>query len=213
MKKGKVLTLAAAALMTVSLAFPTQVYATSRTTTTELTGAQVLGATRTAVIGEDVTASQITDQTAINGLKDMDSVASLVSETPGVDLKADEISILDSMEINLADGVEVSEANPLYLTFSFPGVTANTKAFVLHFVNGAWKVEETTVADGTITGKFTSFSPVAIVVETSTLNSSVLGSDRATSPRTGDSSRVVIMLAVAAALCGGCVAARKKVFA
>ena len=141
MKKGKVLTLAAAALMTVSLAFPTQVYATSRTTTTELTGAQVLGATRTAVIGEDVTASQITDQTAINGLKDMDSIATLVSETPGVDLKADEISILDSMEITLADGVVVSEANPLYLTFSFPGVTANTKAFVLHFVNGAWKVE------------------------------------------------------------------------
>lgn len=215
MQKRKLLSIVAAAAMLVSsLVFSTPVYATSVTETTEITGAgrtaeeaQVLGAARSSVNSNDVTVGTITDKSALDFLKDLAAVAGLISKYTGRNVTAAEISIVDSMDLSAKPGVEVSEANPLFVSFSFPGVTASTKAYVLHYGNGAWEVVPTTVVDGKVTGKFTSLSPVAIVVEKNTLNSSVLGATR--SPRTGDN-RVIVIGACACLLAVSIIVDRKR---
>lgn len=215
-KKHFLSTVAIAAMLVGSMLFSTPAYATSVTTTTEVTGAgrtaedaAVLGAARATAEGNGVTAGIITDKAAIEGLKNLDSVAALVNSVATGSLTAADISIVDSMELTVAPGVEVSEANPLFVSFSFPGITANTKAYVLHYGKNGWEVVPTTVENGKIVGKFTSFSPVAIVVEKSTLGSDVLGASRK-SPRTGDNS-ILIIVACAGVLFAGTCFAKKKV--
>lgn len=210
MKSIKVLSIAAVAAVLVStLAFSSEVYATSRTTTLEVAGAartttqpsqgaQVLGETREGVVTEEVTVSQITNQEAKAVLNDMNAVADIVASS-GVEVAQNNLTILDSMEITPKAGVVVSEANPLFVSFSFPGVTAKTRAFVFHFVNGKWVVVPTKIENGLIVGKFTSFSPVAVVVDKTTLDTSVLGASKATSPRTGDVNYWIIALSVVGA--------------
>jgi hypothetical protein len=213
-------TVAVAVMLTASMLFSTPAFATSRTTTTEVTGtgrtaadaAQVLGASRATATGEGVTAGVITDKAAIEGLKNLDNVAALVNTVATSAVSKADISVIDSMELTVAPGVEVSEAKPLFVSFSFPGITKSTRAYVLHYGKNGWEVVPTTVEEGKVIGKFTSFSPVAIVAETSTLNSSVLGANRATSPRTGDNNMFVIV-ACAGVLLAGSIFAKKKVTA
>ncbi len=215
MQKRKFLSIVAAAAMLVSsLVFSTPVYATSVTTTTEVAGAgrtaeeaQVLGAARSSVDSNDVTVGTISNKSALDFLKDLAAVARLISAYTGRTVTAADISVVDSMDLSAKPGVDVSEANPLFVSFSFPGVTASTKAYVLHYGNGAWEVVPTTVVDGKVTGKFTSLSPVAIVVEKNTLNSSVLGASR--SPRTGDN-RVIVIGACACLLAVSIIVDRKR---
>ena len=204
MKKKYLSIAAVAAALLVSLTISTQVYATSVTTSTELVGVtigpdegagvvaptagtpQVLGSRRAGVIGQDVTLGTITIKDALNKLGNLELVADVISNYIGGELNSADIAILDSMEVEPAQGLVVSESNPVSLTFSFPGITESTKAYVLHYENGEWVVVPTTVGDGVVIGTFTSLSPVAIVVEKATLNSSVLGANRTKSPRTGD---------------------------
>lgn len=215
MQKRKFLSIVAVAAMLISsLAFSTPVIATSPTTTTEVVGAgrtedeaQVLGATRSSVDSTDVTVGMITDKSALDFLKDLAAVARLISSYTGRTVTAADISVVDSMELTAKAGVEVSEANPLFVTFSFPGITASTKAYVLHYSKGAWGVVPTTVVDGKVTGKFNNLSPVAIVVEKNTLNASVLGATR--SPRTGDN-RVIVIGACACLLAAAVLVDRKR---
>ncbi len=206
MQKSKVLSIVAAAAMLVSsLVFSTPVYATSVTTTTEVLGAartaeeaQVLGAARASVESAGVTVGAITEKSALDTLKNTETIANIIvnSVKSGVitsanaSVNVEQITIVDSMEVTAKPGVEVSEANPLFVTFSFPGITASTKAYVLHYGKSGWEVVPTTVLDGKVIGKFTSLSPVALVVEKDTLSSSVLGATR--SPRTGDNRAIVI---------------------
>ncbi|MCR4902194.1 MAG: hypothetical protein K6A23_04990, partial [Butyrivibrio sp.] len=215
---------AIAAVLTIGITFTTPAYAASVTTTTEIegvgrteaeaAGGQVLGATRDSVSTTGVKAGKITDKNAINGLSDLGAVANLINQSAQVNLPAAGISILDSMEITPDAGVEVSEANPLYISFKFPAITANTKAYVLHFGKNGWEVVPSTVSNGLIIAKFTSLSPVAVVVETETLQSSVLGANKAKSPRTGDSRDIVIVAcAVAVLVAGGIVIKNKKAIA
>lgn len=88
------------------------------------------------------------------------------------------------------------------LTISFPlaGATSSTKAAVLHY-DGGWKNVTGSVGDGVITGTFESLSPVAIVVDNSTLTNSGNGSATGTSPKTGEPSLVLALgvLAISAA--------------
>ncbi len=198
--RKKFLSIAAiAAALLVSLSFTTQVFATSVTTSTELVGVtigpdestavdaqQVLGARRDGVVGQDVTLGTIAIQDALDKLKDLEGIARIISKATGRDLHAADIAILDSMEVTPAQGLLVSAANPVSLTFSFPGITESTRAYVIHYENGEWVVMPTTVGDELVTGTFTSLSPVAVVVEKATLKSSVLGANRSKSPRTGD---------------------------
>lgn len=221
MKKTHFLsTVAIAAMLITSMLLSTPAFAASRTTTTEVTGtgrtaddaaAQVLGAARATASGEGVTAGIITDKAAIDGLKNLEAITNLINTVATNAVASSNLSIVDSMELTVAPGVEVSEENPLFVSFSFPGITASTRAYVLHFTKGAWEVVPTTIKDGKVIGKFTSFSPVAIVVETNTLNSSVLGANRK-SPRTGDNS-MFIVAACAGVLLAGSIFAQKKLAA
>ena len=214
MQKKFLSIVAAAAMLISAIAFSTPVNATSPTTTAEVLGAGrtaeeagVLGAARSSVENADVTVALITNKAALDGLKNVEAVANLVAAAVGATVKADDIAVLDSMEVTAKPGVEVSEANPLFITFSFPGITATTKAYVLHYGKNGWEVVPTTVADGKVTGKFTSLSPVAIVAEKNTLNASVLGATR--SPRTGDN-RVIVIGACACLLAVAGIVDRKR---
>ena len=72
---------------------------------------------------------------------------------------------------------------PLKITFVMKGVTASSKVQILHYNRSAsaWEKIDTTVADGTVTGTFSSLSPVAFVVDKTTLTSAT---GTATSPAT-----------------------------
>ena len=219
MKKGKLVSvIAALAAIAIFNTAVVPVQATSRTTTTEVVGvgrdadeaAQVLGTRRSSVSTDNVTTGKITDNAALEVLKSLQKVAEVVKTAfPDVQTKAEDFSVLDSMEITAVAGTEVSEAKPLFVSFSFPGVTKDTKAYVFHYENKKWVVVPTTVSEGVIVGKFTSLSPVAIVVDKNTLKGSVLGAARATSPRTGDSRLFIIVIA---AMCLAIVASANYVF-
>lgn len=89
---------------------------------------------------------------------------------------------------------------PLDITFAMNGVTANTKAIVLHYEDGAWVKMDTSTADGAVIGKgFKSLSPVAIVVDKTTLSSGAT-----TSPKTSASAVSAIAVVGLAAVAGVC---------
>ena len=60
---------------------------------------------------------------------------------------------------------------PLTITFAMKGVTASTKVQILHYTGSEWEKISTTVGEGTVTGTFNSLSPVAFVVDKTTLSS------------------------------------------
>lgn len=209
--RKKLLSLAAiAAALLVSLTNTTQVFATSRTTTLEIVGIvfgenaadgqQVLGARREGTVGKDLIISSVIVQDAVNKLNNIENIAALISDAKGSAIEAANVTVLDSMEVKTAPGIVVSAENPVSITFSFPGVTANSNVYVLHYENGNWVVVPTTVGDGVVTGTFTSLSPVALVADKTTLKSAVLGANRAVSPRTGEENRFPV------AIIAGCVA-------
>ncbi len=191
--------IAVVAVIITNLLFSVQVNATSRTTTTELggvgrsvneainaNGPQVLGARRGTVSGEGVTIGSIEDKKVIATLSDLEMFAKLISEYTHTEVTASEIAILDTVEVKENPGTVVSEKNPIYLSFNFPGLNNTSEAYVFHYGTNGWEIVSGTVAEGKIIGEFTSFSPVAIIAKTSTLNGAVLGANRAISPRTGD---------------------------
>ncbi|SCY50971.1 hypothetical protein [Butyrivibrio sp. INlla14] len=194
---------------------------------------QVLGARRGAEASTGVTASTIVNQEAASAVNNVEIVAALVndyvkavaeagtaagqaSNTAGsnvstTEVKAADISVVDAMELKVDAGVEVSAENPLYVSFSVPGVTENTRAWVLHYGANGWEIVPTTVVDGKVIGMFTSLSPVAIVVDKSTLKGAVLGATRKKSPRTGDNFWLLI-IAGAGIISASAVALQKKYF-
>lgn len=207
MKKVKFLPIVAAAVMMISsLGYSTPVYAASRTETAEVLGVsrdpqetpQVLGARRRPdELGPGLSTGDITDKDAINSLSNLENVANIISEYIGATVDSSEISILDMMEITHDESVEVSKENPLYITFSFPGITADSEVYVFHYGKNGWEIVPSTVSDGQIVGEFTDLSPVAIVAKSSTLNGSVLGANRSKSPRTGDNRMAYILASIA----------------
>ena len=109
-----------------------------------------------------------------------------------------------------AEGMEVvavkevkAEKLPATITFAVSGVTANTKVAVLHYNGAKWEadtVKGVKAGNGTITATFTELSPVAFVVDKSTVS----GNTGKTSPKTGEASMatvaVVALVAVVAAV-------------
>ncbi len=233
MKKKICFSIAAVATaLVVALSYTTTAFATSPTSTTEVTGTgttaaeatdaptdepapapapQVLGARRGGSDNSQVTISQLTDKTVLATLSDKSIFAKLVSDYSKQDIKDSEITVLDSFEVKPIAGVNVSKQNPLFVAFSFPGLTANSQAWVCHYGKKGWEVVPSTVTEGAVTGEFSEFSPVAIVAKTSTLNRSVLGANRAVSARTGDN-RALVLFGGVAVVCLLGVIAKKKMF-
>lgn len=221
-KKMLVLTLALASAIMIVLGNANIALATSRTDT-----AEVLGATReredtgeAAVLGADRTKNSvkiiigpITDERALADIEAKTILAdtiNTVNESGGVNadkLTADNIEVLVAVDVSVTEGTIVNSENPIYVTFTIPGITEETKIHILHFAGGAvWEETSTEVGTGYVVGKFNSFSPVVIVAEKASLsasaNTSSKGTGSATSPRTGDNQIVfVIIFSVIAVVC------------
>ena len=98
-------------------------------------------------------------------------------------------------------------AFPLDITFEVAGVTSSTNAQVLHYVDEQWQKEPRTVGEGTVTATFESLSPVAIVIDRTTLASGA----GVTSPQTSAVSvSAVALVGIAAA--AAAVILKKKAF-
>lgn len=111
---------------------------------------------------------------------------------------------------------------PVTITFEYPGITANTKAALLHWNGSEWEKIPTVVGDGTITGTFESLSPVAVIIDTSGESGVSSGSGSTgttgtasgtTSPKTGEDNSLLMFAGVTAviALAGVCVLKNRKV--
>lgn len=223
--KKRILTATAAIVAAMTLALGSvSALAASRTDT-----AEVLGATRdredageAAVLGADraqnsveVTIGPITDAKALADIEAKTVLAdtiNTVNRVGGVNsnVTADDLEVLVAVDVSVAEGTIVNSENPIFVTFTVPGITKDTKIHVLHYAgNGVWEEVATEVGSGYVVGEFTSLSPVVIVAEKSSLsaaaNTSKKGTGNATSPRTGDNQIVfVILFAVIAVACVTC---------
>lgn len=89
---------------------------------------------------------------------------------------------------------------PVTITFNVKGVTTSTKGYILHWTGTAWEKIPTTIGEGTMTGTFNTLSPVAFVIDKTTLSSGT-----ATSPQTSASATAgaaVLGLTAVAGICG-----------
>lgn len=121
------------------------------------------------------------------------AVAEIKTETVLKEILGDDFN--ENMTVADVKNVTVPEGTvfPAKLTFAMKGVTADTKVQILHFNGTEWEKIDTTVADGKVTGTFESLSPVAFVVDKTTLSSG------ATSPATSASAvSVVAVIGLAA---------------
>lgn len=78
---------------------------------------------------------------------------------------AENLTLLDVKDVRVIGNVKF----PVTLTFSVKGVVSTTKGTILHYNGTAWEVIDTTMGNGTMTGTFDSLSPVAFVVDKTTL--------------------------------------------
>ena len=137
--------------------------------------------------------------TAVSNATDTDGNAVNVSITSEIPPEYTQ-TVADVKEVTAPEGAKF----PLKITFVMKGVTASSKVQILHYNRSAsaWEKIDTTVADGTVTGTFSSLSPVAFVVDKTTLTSAT---GTATSPATSAtavSAVAVLGLAAVAAAFG-----------
>ena len=80
-----------------------------------------------------------------------------MKEVLGSDFNAN-MTVADVKEVTAPEGAKF----PLKITFVMKGVTASSKVQILHYNRSAsaWEKIDTTVADGTVTGTFSSLSLV-----------------------------------------------------
>lgn len=106
----------------------------------------------------------------------------------------------DTMEVAYLKDLSAVFTGTLTVNFPVAGVTASTKAQVLHFDGAKWEKVPTSVSTGVVTGKFKSLSPVAVVVDKATLASDASKSDKTSASATA--AVAVLGLAAVAGLCG-----------
>ena len=115
-----------------------------------------------------------------------------LKEVLGSDFNAN-MTVADVKEVTAPEGATF----PLTITFVMKGVTASAKVQILHYTGSEWEKISTTVGEGTVTGTFNSLSPVAFVVDKTTLTSAT---GTATSPATSATTvSAVAVLGLAAA--------------
>ncbi len=118
-----------------------------------------------------------------------------------------DLSIVNAQEdygpVTLIDGT-------VPVTFFVPGVTPESKVALRHWINGSSTYEDlpVEVGNGTVKAEFTSFSPVVIVVEQPGVAAMV--ENGPVSPKTGESSVIYVMEAVALLSLLGLFTCRRK---
>lgn len=106
---------------------------------------------------------------AVNGIKTEAGLAKVVEDLDLVNVigasSAENLTLLDVKDVSAKGNVKF----PVTLTFSVKGVVSTTKGTILHYNGTAWEVIDTMMGNGTMTGTFDSLSPVAFVVDKTTL--------------------------------------------
>ena len=177
---------------------------------------------------EEAVAEIITDYTSIlqsvvESLTGGDSSVSTGSSS--ADITVDDVEDMELayvMDVSLTGDVEYYDGSQVYITFSVPGITANSKVIILHYINGGWEKKDIyEIGTGYIVVMFDSFSPVAIYVDSETYESTSEGtsgsstsddSDSTSSPETGEFPVVFFSIIAALIACGGMAVAWKKRF-
>lgn len=133
------------------------------------------------------------DSAIVNAIKSESALKAVLG-----DAYVEGMTVVDVVEVDYKGS---TDAFPITVTFNVPGVTSSTKVALLHYnyTEGAWKADVTDVkaGNGTITGTFSSFSPVAIVADKSAADSSVK------SPKTGETTMPIVMMAIGVLAVGG----------
>lgn len=133
--------------------------------------------------------------------------------------KLDNATIIGSVDISLPAGT----AFPATVTVKVAGVTANTKLVVLHYVDGAWKTENSKCGDGTVTiSGLNSCSPFAFVADKTTVTTTTNGTSNGTSngaangtngtasPKTGETAAMPMVALIGVLAMAGVVLVSKK---
>lgn len=134
-------------------------------------------------ISDIVITSEIPSEYAdvVDGIRTDDGFAKIVKDLNLVKVtgasSAENLTLLDVKDVSVKGNVKF----PVTLTFNVKGVVSTTKGTILHYNGTAWEVIDTTMGNGTMTGTFDSLSPVAFVVDKTTL-------EGAESSGSGDSS-------------------------
>lgn len=172
---------------------------------------QVLDANN--AIAEKVTSPTAGIDVAVpKGVYGAQVIAAAQSVATKVDANAEVLTVVDVSGAVPADGL---------VTFNVPGVQAGDNIAILHFNGKEWElIPVDSVGNGTITGKFTSFSPVAFVKLPKQLSGTVTGTtpgavlagtsttNAVSSPKTGSAFSVLPVLAMLCA--AGIVVCGKK---
>ena len=120
-----------------------------------------------------------------------------LEEVLGSDFNAN-MTVADVKEVTAPEGATF----PLTITFAMKGVTASAKVQILHYTGSEWEKISTTVGEGTVTGTFNSLSPVAFVVDKTTLSSTTGTTASPATSATTVSAVAVLGLAAAATAFG-----------
>ena len=133
--------------------------------------------------------------------------------------KLDNATIIGSVDISLPAGT----AFPATVTVKVAGVTGNTKLVVLHYVDGAWKTENSKCGDGTVTiSGLNSCSPFAFVADKTTVTTTTNGTSNGTSngaangtngtasPKTGETAAMPMVALIGVLAMAGVVLVSKK---
>ncbi|MGN0404405.1 MAG: hypothetical protein ACI4F1_04225 [Bariatricus sp.] len=146
----------------------------------------------------EVTISEVTaeDQAVIAEIKTEEGLKAVL----GDDFN-ENMTVAAVINVSVPEGTEF----PIDITFDMKGVTASTKGIILHYNGSEWEKIPTTIAEGTMTGTFTSLCPVAFVVDKTTL-----ASGTATSPKTSASAVSAVAVLGLAALTGVCGLKKKE---
>ena len=116
--------------------------------------------------------------------------------------------VIDVVDVTAPAGVKA----PYTITFSVRGVTADSNVAVLHYDGANWEtssVSGVSAGNGTITATFQSLSPVALVADTADSSST---SSSTASPKTGESTTVVLIGGIALLAAAGAYGLKRKAF-
>lgn len=203
------------AVLALVLAFSMTVCAFAAPSPTSTTNGTITSATDADGNAIDVDGNLKVDQDfAQASAEEKDAVADIKTEA-GFSAIADKLQLPNKEKLSVLvvfDARWIGAGSPVFpvvLEFKVAGLKSTSTAHVLHFANGAWEevTVEGSIKAGSISGKFNSLSPVAVVVDEDTLSTTSSGDS--TSPKTYDGGVTAAVLIALLAM-GGVVLVNRK---
>lgn len=110
----------------------------------------------------------------------------------------DDIVLIDLKDVSVPEHTKF----PVTISFEVQGVTEKTRGVILHYNKTQWETVPTTMGEGTMTGVFESLSPVAFVIDRTTVEpasndeESTVSKTDGENPKTGETSHIGIIAAL-----------------